>query len=46
MGETHCLAYAMHPGNTKMYRTLKGSYWWKGMKGDIAEFVSKYLTCQ
>ena len=28
MEEAHCLAYAMHPGNTKMYRTLRDHYWW------------------
>ena len=25
--EAHCSAYAMHPGSTKMYRTLKEYYW-------------------
>ncbi|WRX12995.1 Integrase zinc-binding domain - like 9 [Theobroma cacao] len=29
-----------------MYRTIKESYWWSGMKRDIAEFVVKCLTCQ
>ena len=28
-----------------MYRMLKENYWWKGMKGDVAEFISKCLTC-
>ena len=46
MEEAHSSAYAMHPGSTKMYRTLKEHYWWKGMKRDIAEFVSRCLTCQ
>ena len=46
MEEAHSSAYAMHPGNTKMYHTLKEHYWWKGMKRDIAEFVSRCLTCQ
>ncbi|CAH9138313.1 unnamed protein product [Cuscuta epithymum] len=36
----------MHPGGTKMYRDLKESYWWSGMKRDIAEYVSRCLTCQ
>ena len=44
--EAHCAAYAMHPGSTKMYQDLKDNYWWKGMKKDIAEYVSKCLTCQ
>ena len=46
MEEAHSSAYAMHPGSTKMYRTLRDHYWWRGMKRDIAEFVSKCLTCQ
>ena len=31
MEEAHCSAYAMHPGSTKMYRTLRDHYWWQGM---------------
>ena len=46
MEEAHSSAYAMHPGSTKMYRTLKDHYWWRGMKREISEFVSKCLTCQ
>ena len=46
MEEAHCSAYAMHPGSTKMYRTIKESYWWSGMKRDVAEFVSRCLVCQ
>ena len=45
MEEAHCSAYAMHPGSTKMYRTIKKNYWWSGMKRDIAEFVSRCLVC-
>ena len=43
--EAHSSAYAMHPGSTKMYHTLKEHYWWKGMKKEIADFVSRCLTC-
>ena len=46
MEEAHSSAYAMHPGSTKMYKTLKEHYWWNGMKKEIASFVSRYLTCQ
>ena len=46
MEETHHTAYSIHPGSTKMYHDLKGNYWWSGMKKDVAEFVSKCLTCQ
>jgi hypothetical protein len=38
--EAHDLAYSIHPGSTKMYKDLKTHYWWHGMKGDIAEYVS------
>ena len=44
--EAHHSAYSVHPGSIKMYYTLKDTYWWNGMKKDVAEFVSKCLTCQ
>ena len=46
MEEAHSSAYAMHPGGTKIYHTLREHYWWKGMKKEIADFVSRCLTCQ
>lgn len=44
--ETHYIRFVMHPTRIKIYRNLQKYYWWKGMKWDIAEFVSRYLTCQ
>ena len=46
LDEAHNAPYAMHPGTTKMYKTLRQHYWWPRMKKDVAEFVSKCLTCQ
>ena len=46
MEEAHSSAYVMHPGSTKMYHTLREHYWWRGMKKDVAEFVSICLICQ
>ena len=46
MEEAYNSSYAMHPGSTKMYRTLKDNYWWSGMKKDIAEFVARCLVYQ
>ena len=46
MEETHSSTYVMHPGSTKMYHTLRDHYWWRGIKKDIAEFVSRCLICQ
>ena len=46
MEEAHSSAYAMHPGSTKMYNTLREHYWWKGIKKkEIADFVSRCITC-
>ena len=44
--EGHSSTYAMHPGSTKMYRTLKEYYWWSGMKREVVEYVSKCFICQ
>ncbi|CAM8890537.1 unnamed protein product [Rhodiola kirilowii] len=44
--EAHCTPYTMHPGTTKMYRDLRDFYWWSGMKREVADFVSRCLTCQ
>ncbi|CAL2229315.1 unnamed protein product [Prunus armeniaca] len=44
--EAHSSAFAMHPGSTKMYHTLREHYWWPFMKKEIAEYVSKCLICQ
>jgi len=46
LDEAHKGPFAMHPGSTKLYQDLKGSYWWPGMKKDISEYVLKCLTCQ
>ena len=44
--EAHSSAYAMHPGSTKMYQTIRQTYWWSGMKQDIAAYVASCLVCQ
>ncbi|XP_075483689.1 uncharacterized protein LOC142523844 [Primulina tabacum] len=44
--EAHCSRHNIHPGNRKMYHTLRAHYWWEGMKKEISYFVAKCLTCQ
>jgi hypothetical protein len=44
--ETHESAYSIHPGGNKMYHDLRATYWWYGMKRDVAEYVSLCDTCQ
>ena len=34
--EAYSSTYAMHPGSTKMYPTLKEYYWWSGMKREVS----------
>ncbi|KAM6553930.1 hypothetical protein CsatB_014692 [Cannabis sativa] len=46
LNESHTTPYSVQSGKTKMYQDLKSIYWWPGMKNDIAEYVSKCLTCQ
>lgn len=40
------MTYAVHPGTTKIYQDLKQTYWWDGMKRNVAEFVAHCLICQ
>ena len=44
--ESHNTIFTMHPGGNKMYQDMKQYYWWRRMKKDISEYVSKCLTCQ
>ncbi|GKA22262.1 putative reverse transcriptase domain-containing protein [Tanacetum coccineum] len=45
MDEAHKSKCYVHPGADKMYYDLRDRYWWPGMKKDIAEYVTKCLTC-
>jgi transposase InsO family protein len=44
--EAHESAYSIQPGGNKMYYDLKATYWWNGMKRDVAEYVALCDTCQ
>lgn len=46
MDERHNTPYSMHPGGDKLYKDLKDMYWLPNMKREVAEYVSKCLTCQ
>jgi hypothetical protein len=36
--EAHESADSIHPGGNKMYRDLKVTYWWYGMKRDVVGY--------
>jgi hypothetical protein len=46
ISETHHSPYIVHPGGIKMYRDMKGLYWWNNIKWDIARFVEQCSTCK
>ncbi|GKE79337.1 putative reverse transcriptase domain-containing protein, partial [Tanacetum coccineum] len=45
MDEAHKSKYFVHPEADKMYYDLRDRYWCPRMKKDIAEYISKCLTC-
>jgi hypothetical protein len=44
--EAHKSAYSIHSRGNKMYHDLKATYWWYGLKRDIAEYVALCDTWQ
>jgi hypothetical protein len=44
--EAHESAYSIHPGGNKMYHDFKATYWWYGLKRDVAEYIALCNTCQ
>ncbi|KAA0060381.1 putative polyprotein [Cucumis melo var. makuwa] len=44
--EAHSSPFTMYPGSTKMYQDLRCVYWWRNMKREVADFVSRCLVCQ
>jgi transposase InsO family protein len=44
--EAHESTCSIHPGGNKMYHDLKATYWWHGMKRNVAEYVALCDTCQ
>jgi hypothetical protein len=44
--EAHESAYSIQSRGNKMYHDLKATYWWYGMKRDVAEYVAICNTCQ
>ncbi|KAA0057168.1 pol protein [Cucumis melo var. makuwa] len=39
--EAHRSPFTMHSGSTNMYQDLRSAYWWRNMKREVADFVSR-----
>ena len=46
VSELHSVPYAAHPGVKWTIGKARRYFWWKGMTGDIREFLESCLTCQ
>ena len=44
--EAHRSRYTVHPGTMKMYKDIRRHFWWKHMRTDVADYVSRCFTCQ
>jgi hypothetical protein len=44
--EAHESAYSIHLGGNKMDHDPMATYWWYGMKRDVAEYIAPCDTCQ
>jgi len=46
LDQGHKSRLSIHSGMTKMYKDLKATFWWTGMKTDVADYVASCLVCQ
>ena len=46
VSELHSVPYSAHPGVQRTIGKVRRYFWWKGMTGDIREFVEACPTCQ
>ena len=44
--EMHCTPYSAHPGIQRTIARVKRHFYWKGMLGDIRQFVDNCPVCQ
>ena len=46
VSELHSVPYSAHPGVQRTLGKVRSYFWWKGMAGDVREFVESCPTCQ
>ena len=43
--ENHNLVDMGHPGQHRMLKLLKRTYWWPGLKEDVKRYIQEYFKC-
>ncbi|XP_073133958.1 uncharacterized protein [Henckelia pumila] len=46
LSQDHRSRFSVHPGSMKMYKDIHMRFWWKGIKHNVYQFVSRFLVCQ
>ena len=46
VSELHSVPYSAQPGVQRTLGKVRSYFWWKGMAGDVREFVESCPTCQ
>ena len=46
VSELHTVPYSAHPGVQRTLEKVRRHFWWKGMAGDVREYVEACPTCQ
>jgi len=46
LDEGHNTPHSVHPGENKLYKDLKQTFWLSNKKQEVADYVEKCLTCQ
>ena len=46
VSELHTVPYSAHPGVQRTLEKVQRHFWWKGMAGDVREYVEACPTCQ
>jgi len=44
--KNHDLADMGHPGQHRMLKVIKRTYWWPGLKEDIKKYIQECFKCQ
>jgi len=44
--ENHDSADVRHPGQHRMLKLIKRTYWWPELKKDVKKYVQEYFKCQ